>query len=125
MPYSKNSDFTYSICGLNKIVEERGNQFIRFARIAWGTGDNKKEKYDIRKYVTGKDGNEQMLKGLSFLTDNGPHELTHILLRENFGNTTEILNIIKDRKDFPEAVQAVYGDKVKNENFVDLRDIIK
>ena len=70
----------------NRVVEERGNQFIRFAQIAWKGEDEECEpneiKYDLRKYTTDSDGNERMLKGVSFLSEEGPHELTHILVEE-------------------------------------------
>ena len=39
MAFSKNSEFKYSIRGIDRIVEERGNQFIRFAQIAWAGAD--------------------------------------------------------------------------------------
>lgn len=131
MAFSKNGgEFKYSFRGINRVVEEKGNQFIRFAQIAWAGDDEEvdpsKIKYDLRKYTTDSDGNERMLKGVSFLTDNGPHELTHILVEEGFGNTTKILDTIKQRNDFVDAVKESYGEKAKdvNDNTFDLRDIL-
>lgn len=131
MAFSKNGgEFKYSFRGINRVVEEKGNQFIRFAQIAWAGDDEEvdpsKIKYDLRKYTTDSDGNERMLKGVSFLTDNGPHELTHILVEEGFGNTTKILDTIKQRNDFVDAVKESYGEKAKDvsDNTFDLRDIL-
>lgn len=130
MAFSKNSEFKYSFRGVNRVVDEKNNQFIRLAQIAWAGEDEEvdpsKIKLDIRKYTTDADGNERMLKGCSFLTEDGPHELTHALVEEGFGKTEKILDAIKNRSDFPEAVRACYGDKVPDDidETFDLRTII-
>lgn len=130
MAFSKDREFNYSFRGINRIVEERGNQFIRFAQIAWAPEseevDPSKIKYDLRKYTTDAEGNERMLKGVSFLSEEGPHELTNILIEEGFGKTSTILSNIKDRDDFKEAVSEVYGSKADSldEETFDLRDIL-
>ena len=130
MAFSKNGEFKYSFRGVNRVVEEKGNQFIRFAQIAWAGEDEEvdpsKIKYDLRRYFTDSDGVEKMGKGVTFLSDNGPTELTHILVEEGFGKTSTILDNIKKRGDFPEAVKEVYGDAADNvdDETFDLRDII-
>lgn len=130
MAFSKNGEFKYSFRGVNRVVEEKGNQFIRFAQIAWAGEDEEvdpsKIKYDLRRYFTDSDGVEKMGKGVTFLSDNGPTELTHILVEEGFGKTSTILGNIKKRGDFPEAVKEVYGDAADNvdDETFDLRDII-
>lgn len=130
MAFKKNGEFKYSFRGINRIVEERGNQFIRFAQIAWKGEDEECEpseiKYDLRKYTTDSDGKERMLKGVSFLSEEGPTELTHILLEEGFGKTENVIDIIKNRQDFKDAVEASYGVHTdNNDGTFDLRDIIK
>ena len=86
MAFKKNGEFKYSFRGINRIVEERGNQFIRFAQIAWKGEDEDCEpneiKYDLRKYTTDSDGKERMLKGVSFLSEEGPHELTMAFIKK-------------------------------------------
>jgi hypothetical protein len=131
MAFKKNGEFKYSFRGINRIVEERGNQFIRFAQIAWKGEDEDCEpneiKYDLRKYTTDSDGKERMLKGVSFLSEEGPHELTHILLEEGFGNTEKIIDIVKTREDFKDAVKSSYGiyKEDSDDGTFDLREIIK
>jgi len=130
MAFSKNGEFKYSFRGINRIVEEKNNSFIRFAQIAWAGEDEEVEpskiKYDIRKYFTDADGNEKLGKGVTFLTDDGPHELANILVEEGFGKTDKILDNLKKRDDFGEAVKSVYGDAVDEDDdgTFDLRDII-
>jgi hypothetical protein len=131
MAFKKNpGEFKYSFRGINRVVEERGNQFIRFAQIAWKGEDEECEpneiKYDLRKYTTDSDGNERMLKGVSFLSDEGPNELTHILVEEGFGNTEKIIDSLKTRDDFKSAVESSYGvHSDSDDGTFDLRDIIK
>lgn len=130
MAFSKNGEFKYSFRGVNRVVEEKGNQFIRFAQIAWAGEDEEVEpskiKYDLRRYFTDADGVEKMGKGVTFLSDNGPTELTNILVEEGFGNTSKILDSIKTRDDFADAVRESYGDKAQesDDGTFDLRDIL-
>lgn len=130
MAFSKNGEFKYSFRGINRVVEEKGNQFIRFAQIAWAGKDEEvdpsKIKYDLRRYFVDSDGAEKMGKGVTFLSDNGPTEFTHILVEEGFGDTTKILNSIKTREDFPDAVRCSYGGAVQesDDGTFDLRDIL-
>ena len=130
MAFRNNAEFKYSIRGINRIIDEKNNQFIRLAEIAWAGADEEVDpsniKLDIRKYTTDADGNERMLKGCSFLTEDGPHELTHALVEEGFGNTEKILTAIKQRSDFPDAVKSCYGEKAADatDDTFDLRNII-
>ena len=129
MAFNKNGEVKYSFRGINRVVEEKGNQFIRFAQIAWVGEDEEvdpsKIKYDIRRYYTDADNVEKVGKGVTFLSENGPTELAHVLVEEGFGNTSKILGTIKERDDFGDAVHEVYGDDVKSEDGTfDLRDII-
>lgn len=133
MAFNKDKEFKYSFRGINRIVEEKNNSFIRFAQIAWVGEDEEVEpdkiKYDLRRYTTDADGNEKMLKGVSFLTNDGPTELTHILLEEGFGKTETVLSTIKERDDFKEAVESIASNNVskksgKDDDTFDLRDLI-
>ena len=126
-------ELQYKICGLDRIVDEKGSAFIALRKIAWNVGpddevDESKVKLDLRKYYTTAEG-ERMSKGVSFLTDDGPHELVHILTEEGYGNTTQVLGAIKERDDFNEAVASVFGLESKESNgdgeFYDPRDLLK
>lgn len=86
--YINDPDFDYTI-------DEKGNTFIALRKIDW---NNKGEyKLDLRKYYASESG-ETMSKGVSFLTEDGPHELTKVLIETGYGNDYEIAEaIIKDR----------------------------
>lgn len=133
MAFKKSEDgsFKYSIRGINRIVEERGQQFLRLSQIAWNVGEDEdvepeKIKLDLRKFRTDADGNEIMGKGVSFMTEEGPHELVHIMMEEGYGNTEKCIRILKDRPDFVNAAKAAYGEETSedgDETF-DLRDLL-
>lgn len=130
MAFNKNGDFSYSFRGINRVVEEKANQLIRFSQIAWAPENEEvgpeKIKYDLRRYYNDSDGVERMGKGVTFLTDEGPTELAHVLLEEGFGKTSKILDIVKTRDDFADAVRESYGEGIteSDDGTFDLRDII-
>lgn len=105
---------------LDRIVEEKGNTYISFRKITWGPEiDEEKEKLDIRKYYTNADGEEVVGKGVSFLTDEGPHELTKILLEEGYGHSDDIAEAIKNRDDYNDIVEAITNNDNKAEGYFD------
>lgn len=88
--YTVNPDFDYTI-------DEKGNAFIALRKIDWN--NNGTEKLDIRKYYASEEG-EKMQKGVSFLTEDGPNELTKILLETGYGDANEITDtIVNSRPD--------------------------
>lgn len=124
-------DLKYKICGTDRIIDEKGSAFIALRKIAWGVGQNEevedesKIKTDIRKYYNTPDG-ERMNKGVSFLTEEGPHELVHVMLEEGYGDTSKCMAILKDRSDIKEAITFVYNLEPSEDNeFYDPRDLLK
>lgn len=82
--YTTDPDFDYTI-------DEKGNTFIALRKIDWG---NKGEyKLDLRKYYASESG-ETMSKGVSFLTDDGPDELTDVLVRNDYGHDDSLAEAI-------------------------------
>jgi len=89
------------------IFDEKGNTFLSLRKIQWGEKGG--VKLDLRKWYNNSDGGETVGKGFSFLTEEGPHELTRILVGNNFGDTKEILDSVKEREDFIPALKASIG----------------
>ena len=88
--YKVDPDFDYTI-------DEKGNTFIALRKIDWG--DTGSYKLDLRKYYS-TDKGEQMNRGVSFLTEDGPHELTKVLIEKGYGDPSEITDtIIYNRPD--------------------------
>ena len=105
----------YTVGDLNRIVEEKGNVFIALREMKWCAADVEKDfKVDIRKYYMSAEG-ETVSKGISFGTEEGPHELTRVLAEEGFGHTDDILEAIKDREDFMASlVKALNVEDIDN-----------
>lgn len=98
-------DFTYNVDPeFDYTIDEKGNTFIALRKIDWG--GKGEYKLDIRKYYANESG-ETMAKGLSFLTEEGPNELTKVLLETGYGDTEEIANAIIDRR--PEVLGRIYS----------------
>lgn len=86
--YSVNPDFDYTI-------DEKGNTFIALRKIDWNNSGN--YRLDLRKYYASENG-ETMSKGVSFLTDDGPDELTKVLIETGYGDDNELAkSIIENR----------------------------
>lgn len=105
--YTIDSEFDYTI-------DEKGNTFIALRKIDWG---NKGEyKLDIRKYYASESG-ETMSKGLSFLTEDGPDELTKVLIETGYGDDDEIANSIIENR--PVILGKIYASINKDPYFTD------
>ena len=77
--------------------------------------DPEKAKIEIRKIKIDENG-ETTLKGYSFSTEKGVHELAEGLVGAGFGDTKTILNNIKGREDFKDAVQSIYNGEEEEED---------
>ena len=95
--YTVDSNFDYTI-------DEKGNAFIALRKIDWGNNGN--YKLDLRKYYASENG-ETMSKGVSFLTEDGPDELTKVLLDNGYGNDEAIANSIIENR--PEVLLNIYN----------------
>lgn len=93
--------------GIDHVFDEKGNTFLALRKISWGDSD--KPKLDLRKWYVSKEGEETVGKGFSFLTEDGPNELTNILTQCGFGETKTIIDNIKDREDFESSLLKSLG----------------
>ena len=90
--YTLDKDFDYTI-------DEKGNSFIALRKIKWGSSDE--YRLDLRKWFNTATG-ETMSKGVSFMTDDGPHELVKVMVEQGYGHTKDIVEALKLRDDFDE-----------------------
>ena len=85
-------EFSYTVDpNFDYTIDEKGNTFIALRKIDWSNSGN--YKLDLRKYYASESG-ETMAKGVSFLTEEGPDELTKVLLETGYGNPDEITDTI-------------------------------
>ncbi len=109
-------EFKYEIVdNFDKLIDEKGNSFISLRKLTFN--DNPDVKLDLRKYYSTATG-ERMYKGVSFLTEDGPNELTHVLVEEGYGDTEKLVRLLAKRQgvELPE-------EEVNNEEYFDIRDI--
>lgn len=99
----------------DEVFDEKGNTFLAMRKLCWGdTPDPDKAKLDMRKWYVDSDGNESPHKGFSFLTEDGPDNLTKVLINKGFGHTKEILNGLKGREDFQVELNNVLDSNDKH-----------
>ena len=110
--------------GVDEIFDEKGNVFLAMRKIQWckegSEPDPEKAKLELRKWHMKSDG-ETPSKGFSFLTEEGPHELTDVLISNGYGHTKDILELLRDRDDFEESVKSIYGSDKDDDEYFDPR----
>lgn len=94
------------------IFDEKGNQITVLREESW---NGRPAKLTLRKCIIDKDGNEKPNKGFAFLTEEGPHRLAEELVRRGYGETSVLLDAIKDRDD--SDTEAVEDMKIDEEYF--------
>ena len=111
-----------------RVFDEKGSTFLAMRQIAWGVGqdetpDPEKVHWESRRWRM-RDGKEMADKGFSFLTEEGPHELTNALLNEGFGRTKDVLTILRKRDDFKETVENMANDGDATGEYFDPRAML-
>mgnify|MGYP003594555111 CR=1 FL=1 len=101
----KEKDFSYTVGDIDELIDEKGNTVVLMRKLAWGSGN---EKLEIRKWHIDTD-KEIPSKGVTFLTDEGPHTLAKVLLEKNYGHTEECVRALAKRDDFDECLGRVIG----------------
>lgn len=114
---------------LDSTIDEKGSIFIALRKVQWVKNgedpDETKAKLDLRKYRVDENGDEIAGKGISFLTDDGPNELTKVLVHEGYGNTKEILKELKNRNDFVDSVEHINEEDTGSGEYFDMRQLLE
>lgn len=115
--------FSYKVGDIDEVVDSKGNSVILLRKLAWG--ENGKEKLELRKWVIDI-AKETPLKGVTFLTEEGPHNLVTVLLQKGYGHTKNILETISLRNDFKDSLESLgKPSKAKSSNkYIDPKDIL-
>lgn len=104
------------------IDEKPGNAFLALRKIAWG--DSVEHRIELRKWFVNSEGEESPGKGATFMTEEGPHELTKVLVEQGFGHTEDILNALKTREDFKTEFDNLSNKSNNKKNLYDPRKVI-
>lgn len=118
---ARNMEFNLEIDhSVDEVFDEGvGSSFLALRKIRWN--ENSPYKLDIRKWFTNSDGSEVAGKGVSFITENGPNGLIKALLKNNYGDTRDVLNSIKTRDDFLYNVKSVLDEMGENSDLIAIK----
>ena len=111
-----NGKLNYKIDGLDEVFDERGNAIIALRSVSW---NGKSPKLEIRKWYI-KETGEEVGKGVPFLTDDGPHQLVHTLIKHGYGDTRTIVDMLKDRD--PEMTKELDEIKLPEVDEIDSKE---
>ena len=117
--------------GINQLIDEKNNTITMLREVSW---NGRAAHLELRKWVVEENG-EKPMKGYSFSTEEGPHNLVNVMTGLGFGDTKVILNNIKERSDFePALVETIGMQKVieaknteyeiSNDEFYDPKNMI-
>ena len=127
MAFDPDKKFEYHV-SKDRVFDEKGSTFLSLRDVAWGCSQDQepeegKTRTELRRWHI-RDGKEMPDKGFSFLTEEGPHELTKVLLEEGYGHTKDVLNAIRTRDDFKESVTTLYEDEPVEGDYFDPRKVL-
>lgn len=106
MTETAGTKITFDITGIDEIIEEKENQFTALREVQWG---DRPSNLELRRWRNMPDGGEFPLKGVTFMTPEGPNTLAETLVNLGFGKTKDILSSLKDRDDFRRSLNTVLG----------------
>ena len=125
--FDDDKKFEYHV-NKDRVFDEKGSTFLALREIAWGCSQEEEPKegkvhLELRRWRI-RDEKEMADKGFSFLTEEGPHELTKVLIEEGYGHTKDILNAVRTRDDFEESVNTLYDDTPADGEYFDPRQAL-
>lgn len=121
----------YKVCGYDQTVDEKGNAVLALRKIQWGIDqddeeDPEKVKLELRKWYINASG-ETPGKGVTFLTEEGPHDLTQTLVDSGYGHTEDVLKSLMKREDFVDSCKHLSDDEIEDlssEEYYDARTML-
>lgn len=105
----------YKLDGEQTMVDSKGSMIVRVGKVSWNDNPSKLE---IRKWQL-KDEELIPNKGVTFLTEEGPNNLTNELVARGYGDTKTILESLKQREDYTESIESDDSD------MLDKNDLLK
>ena len=94
----KEKKITYDILDenpLENVFDNKDNSYLAIRTVSWNKSS---PKLEVRRWYIDDENNESPSKGITFSTEEGPHQLTHLLLKLGYGDDNVIDSIMKNRK---------------------------
>lgn len=111
----KEKKITYDILDenpLENVFDNKDNSYLAIRTVSW---NKQQPKLEIRRWYMDDENNESPSKGITFSTEEGPHQLTHLLLKLGYGDDNVIDSIMKNRK-ANNKKSVTINDKNENKN---------
>lgn len=126
------ADIKYKVCDYDETIDEKGNSIVALRKVQWGIGpddqeDPEKVKLELRKWYINPEG-ETPGKGVTFLTEEGPHELAKTLVGSGYGHTEDILSSLMKREDFVDVCKNIQNpskEEMDNSEYYDARQALE
>lgn len=97
--------------GINEVIDENGNMVMMLREVAW---QGKEARLELRKWIIDTES-EKPMRGVSFMSKQGPSTLAEALIREGYGDTTILLKDLSSRENFEDSlIQTIGKAKVDN-----------
>lgn len=77
------------------VFDSKGSQILAMRNVSWNGNE---PKLELRKWNSKDDGDFPM-KGFSFLTEEGPDNLAEVLIRNGYGDTATLLDLLMEREE--------------------------
>lgn len=79
------------------VFDSNGSQILAMRNVSWNGNE---PKLELRKWIVKGDDEEDVpLKGFSFLTDFGPHNLAEMLVKNGYGDWEVLRRYLYERED--------------------------
>lgn len=104
--------------GINELIYESNNTCIMLREVSWA---NRPHRLEVRKWNIDVNNTEIPTKGLTFPCKDAADALVHVMAKNGFGETKQIIHNIKDRKDFDDALV----DNIGMKKVIEARNTIK
>lgn len=119
---SKELQFEIDQEGPNEVIDENGNMVLMLRKVAW---NGKEARLELRKWIIDTN-DEKPMRGVSFMTEQGPHNAAEALVELGYGRTNHLINVLKEREDFEESLISAIGkkkvEKAKSSTYVENED---
>ena len=81
------------------VFDSKDDTVLAMRTVSW---NGNTPNLELRKWKLPKEDGEKdtPCKGFSFLSEDGPNQLVYVLLKNGYGNTQEVYDIISSRDDF-------------------------
>lgn len=112
------TEFSYDVKD-RMTIESKGNFVTCLGNVSWNGGPHKLE---LRRWII--KGDEVVpQRGVTFSTEEGPHNLTEALVKMGYGNTAKLAVMLTEREDYASSTANVGEEEAEIDTSNDMYSI--